>query len=123
MSENYTLTREKALELLEKAVAEKGEDFVYTSPIADTRVCQYIDSSSNPSCIVGHVVKYLSDELGNQAVFLELGEHEGQSALDLVLPGVVFDSEAALALATAQEVQDSMEDTWGTALKRAREVG
>jgi hypothetical protein len=121
MAENYTLTRDKAIELLERAVAEKGEDFVYTSPVRGSGVCQYIDDSNNPSCIVGHAFKYLSDELGNHDIFAELNEHEGSSAHDIVLPGVTITPKASMVLAIAQDVQDSMEYTWGNALERARE--
>jgi hypothetical protein len=120
MSENYVVTREKAIELLEKAVAEKGEDFVYQYP-AHIAACQYIDEYGHPSCIVGHAVKYLSDELGNHDMFTMLEEYEGNSAHDLALPGVDILPEASMVLAIAQEVQDSMEYTWGNALDRARE--
>lgn len=122
MSENYTLTREKALKLLERAVAEKGEDFIYTSPVDGSSVCQYIDDSNNPSCIVGHVFKYLADELGNHDIFTELEEYEGNSAHDIDLTGVTILPEASMVLAVAQTVQDSMEDTWGRALEEARKA-
>lgn len=116
----YTLTREKAIELLEKAVAEKGANFVYEYP-EGINACQYIDEQGHPSCIVGHAFKYLSDELGNHDIFAELGDHEGSSAHDLVLPGVDILPEASMVLAIAQEVQDTMDYTWGNALDRARE--
>lgn len=120
MSENYTLTREKALELLERAVAEKGADYVYKYP-EDISACQYIDGYGQPSCIVGHAFKYLSDELGNRDIFTELKDHEGFSPVDFTLPGVTLLPEAVSVLGIAQEVQDSMEYTWGNALERARE--
>jgi|SRR5690606_22062666 len=121
MTEIYTVTRDKAIELLEKAVAEKGADYVYEPPTPALHVCQYIDDDGHPSCIVGHVVKYLADELGNHDIFTELEEYEGNSAHDIALPGVTILPEASMVLAVAQEVQDSMEYTWGNALERARE--
>lgn len=46
---------DRALELLKKAIADKGDGYVY--PRAMTEGCVYV-IGGQPSCIVGHVIGY-----------------------------------------------------------------
>ncbi len=55
------LTYEKALELLMRAVEEKGEDYCYEEP-SEFDSCIYFEHDASPSCIVGHVLHYLGFE-------------------------------------------------------------
>jgi hypothetical protein len=60
------ISYDEALELLDRAVAERGEDYVYDG------ACEYFqcDADNQPGCIVGHVLAYkgmdpeLLDKLG-----------------------------------------------------------
>lgn len=123
---------DKAIELLERAVEEKGADYV--DPDAATVGCNYADAKGNPLCIVGHVVSYLGVDL-RPVVLVDEGYYEreelwghGVSAIELNYandaaphPGFSFTNEAIWALGRAQTMQDNGE-TWGEALEAAKEV-
>jgi len=58
------LSYQDALTFLEKAVADKGADYVYENPLrpgseAQTTDCRYFDAEQQPSCILGHVLVHL----------------------------------------------------------------
>ena len=115
------LTAETALELLERAVQEKGPDYVY--PKSDTQdedgdgdyVCLYRNADGSPSCIVGHVFNYLG-------VLPKVGEGRSarQAVMDLGLVTGKWNPTSEI-LQTAQRDQDAGA-TWGEALAAAREV-
>lgn len=118
---------DKAIELLERAVAEKGADYVYASFAKEVSkndsTCLYVDPETGaPSCIVGHVVSYLDSDL-----LPEISEWETEATDDTTvfsLAGRLEDrlhfTERALATLTlAQQSQDNG-ITWGRALEYAR---
>lgn len=120
------LTPRDVIELLERAVAEKGEDYVYRPDRTSTDPCFYADYDdydeveervpTGPGCIVGHVLSYLG------------ATPEDLAALDLGKPGAwaVCENLSANAdvigiLTAAQDTQDGLwANTWGLALESAR---
>jgi len=122
---------DKAIELLERAVEEKGADYV--DPDADTVGCNYADGQGNPLCIVGHVVNYLGVDLRPVVVGEDGAEHEelwghGVSAVELNYatraaphPGIRITDDAVWVLGKAQTMQDNGA-SWGEAVKYAKEA-
>jgi hypothetical protein len=105
---------EEALALLERAVAEKGENYI--DPNSETTGCIYFDYQSHqPCCIVGHLLHYKGvgyDDLGHSlnmdGPVVGVNEHIS-----------IFTDLAQLILVSAQLAQDRG-DTWGEALEKAR---
>lgn len=127
-----TVTAEKAIELLERAVEAKGANYV--DPGATSTGCTYADDQGQPRCIVGHVLSYLSVDLrpveveGAYSHYTNLwGEDFSAGELHLgdegkaPLGDVVFTIKAARVLEAAQARQDHGH-TWSDALKTAREA-
>lgn len=109
------LTIKKAHKLLERAIAEKGESYVYDAPDgSDTCVYAVEDDEGNlaPSCIVGHVLNYLDPEALQEAHF-----YEGHRAYFLrgAMESVSIPDETARYLNGIQTEQDSGV-TWGEAV-------
>lgn len=121
------LTPELALELLEKAVKKRGEDYIYQKSPAGS--CFYSTMDHKPSCGVGFVFYEFSHEF-----FENISEYEYKRAgsigvpaflssiyaRDLVPESVELSSEAVAILADFQSRQDNGE-TWGSSLSYARE--
>lgn len=129
-----TIDKDKAIELLEKQVADKGEDYVY--PYA---TCLYFAEEKTldaeyepvevecgtPLCIVGNVYA----DLGLTAEDLYFHDYDsvtvsqdGQVGENLPNPDkVVLTEEAIQVLQTAQIHQDAREP-WGKALEAAKEA-
>lgn len=130
-----------ALDLMAEAVAEKGEDYVYSS--GDSRNCAYVhgyktieqpneygqdesvtvqDGPLTPGCLVGNVLHRAGIPL---ELFEELGINEDCPA-DEALSRLAeqghlkYTTEAMYALLGAQQLQDR-NNTWGVALKNAEE--
>lgn len=115
------IDKAKAIELLERAVAEKGADYV--DPQAKN-VCAYVnDDGVTPSCIIGHAYFYAGatiaqlDEMDRQGSIEGIVEHAGGEG---VLP-VETTPEAIAAFMAAQDRQDAG-NTWGCALQAAKAV-
>lgn len=116
---------EEALALLERAVAEKGEDYVYPDHgRADTDYrtshgsCVYqTRHTKQPACIVGHVLDY-AGRLGD---VVEAGLNQnGVTRLTVAGFGLkVFTHRAGQVLGKAQSSQDNG-GSWGEALAAAR---
>jgi hypothetical protein len=107
MTYNY----EETTELLQRAVAEKGDGYVYD---ADGAMCRYAEEETGaPSCIVGHVLDYVG--LLDQA-------EEGAGALGVDGVKMNFTNRAGHMLWAAQIMHDHGR-TWGEALVAAKEVG
>ena len=111
----------RTLQLLQKAVEERGEDYVYpvewkTASSADAAVmtlCMYVQpDGSGPACIAGYVMH----EYGASLDFLK--KHEGETTPN---PGreLGVDTMSLILLFDAQGVQDQGLP-WGQALARAR---
>lgn len=104
-----------ALELLDRAVAEKGADFVYERRALS---CRYAHEGK-PDCIVGHVLVYLGVPAERLTCI------EGM-AFDMTILhhveiefGLAFTSKAVMALSIAQSEQDSG-TPWALAVAEAR---
>jgi len=125
--DKYVLTPEKALELLERAVKERGEDYVYDEQIrgisglgVEDELCHYLNEDGSPSCIVGYALSYLAEELDATGIVDQL------LAADQSIPvptprGLHFEeitipTPALDLLSYVQSVQDHGEP-WGEALK------
>ena len=57
------LNKNTVVELLEKAVAAKGADYIDPAAADPASDCQYADEQGNPMCIVGHVFAYMGQDL------------------------------------------------------------
>lgn len=118
-----TISGRTALELLERAVQERGEDFVY-SKIPNPRageddflndaLCLYFHGGA-PSCIVGLALSY---EGATQHDF-EPYENMGASCIDEI-DGLELTFNARRVFDEAQSKQDAG-FTWGDAIDAARE--
>jgi hypothetical protein len=124
--------KDKALELLDKAVAEKGADHTVDG-------CVYFEGGA-PHCIVGHVLAEVGVTESDFEDAYNKGsgyDPNGQSfgvlyTRDFITEKVKFTSEAAQILEDAQQMQDygvidglplsSTDITWGTAVRVAREA-
>lgn len=102
----------QALVFLEKAVAEKGPDYVYLRKdyySEDTGGCVYFDGGA-PSCIVGHVLSYMGFD----------SAPEGRTASQaLRTKAIKADQRTQDLLDSVQESQDSGVP-WGESVLRAQ---
>lgn len=115
-----TLTVDDALNLLQIAVDERGEEYVYRADERDLNgnvSCDYAESDGSPSCLIGLALSVI----GVDPTWLSVGEDLGWAGCgievlgdDLGLPRKVSDVFSA-----AQIAQDTG-STWGTALEKAR---
>lgn len=109
------------LSLIDKAIVEKGEDYVYqpVAMIVDDRhvkQCNYLEYADNeqqegivgPGCLVGHVLAYDGVPLAS----LQCREGEGATVAVRVLTS--YSPKIASALRQAQAHQDTG-GTWGGA--------
>lgn len=97
---------------MNKALDEKGQDYIYAQP---EHGCSYAVGGER-SCIVGHVLFYLDEDMFNKVVAWEESPHSSdltfdQVAADLELP---FDDDQVAALRNAQIDQDNG-TAWGAA--------
>ena len=107
----------EAVELLQRAVAEKGADYVYDPDSANpgSYGCAYFQQDGTPSCLVGHVIAYKGLTKGL------LGVWNGSDVDLLVERGFLdLDERAQWLLANAQNLQDNGK-SWGEALDGAIE--
>jgi hypothetical protein len=122
------LTYKRATELLNEIVAEKGEDYVYTTdPKAvekadvergsnphSSNKCFYEHVDKTPGCIIGHLIHKVYPDF-------DLATVENISAGDaLRAAGATLSQQTDIFLAQAQTTQD-LGKTWGFALSEARE--
>lgn len=121
-----TITKANVIDLLEKAIAAKGADYV--DPACEYDNCSYLAVSAGndkPGCIVGHVLHYAgadADLLHRwDANVSGLTSEQIVAADEFELEGVMLDLPAFTALMTAQNHQDKSE-TWGRALEAAKRV-
>jgi len=109
------VTVTEVADVLDAAVREKGEDFVY-SPPGEWGVCRYLHGTK-PGCLIGHVL-------------IRLGAIPGELALQEGLPADLLNygrlsldipRNAVEALRAAQNEQDEGE-TWSKARQAFRDV-
>jgi len=136
------LTKNVVLDLLERAVNEKGADYIDPNASDGLGSCAYADMEGNPLCIVGHVLSYAGMEL-TPGVLVDpqeagmyydedydkerlanyaFGTGRGVGMLyanddDVILPATDWDVIDILAV--AQKVQDNGK-SWGAALAEAK---
>ncbi|WP_037355444.1 hypothetical protein [Amycolatopsis orientalis] len=110
----------KALELLERAVKEKGADYLYPRTYtAGLPVCAY-ERNGKPSCLVGTALSYTGVTV-EQLREMDAAGYASFARLymDDRLP-VELTDDAVDVFQAAQTAQD-IGDIWGTALEKARE--
>lgn len=102
-----TYTNEQINAALNKALDEKGEDYVY--PQADGN-CVY-SLEGEPSCIVGHVLHTLDPEMFKRVAEFErdYDQNGGDTSFGVVVTGLglPFETEQRRALQNVQSSQDS----------------
>jgi len=113
-----TLTNEQVTSLIEAAVVEKGENYIYERPIG-AEDCLYVHGEQ-PGCIVGHVLHAAGVRLA------ALWVREGMSARVLIeelkdQEVISMSGEAVVALRRAQQEQD-YGGTWGEALQKFNQI-
>jgi hypothetical protein len=126
----------RAIELLRKVVAEKGEDFVYESPNCDS--CVYTDEKGNPSCGVGYALyfagvplesiaaldhRYTTEEQDEDGEYFTQNYVTPESAhqLPVELENAEVTPFAAEVFVAFQSLQDGGK-TYATSLARAESV-
>lgn len=108
------------MSLLERAVAEKGADYVYERD--EVGRCAYFNQDGSPSCLVGHILHYKGvtiDDLKDSRAWREDGMNANASVAALIDSGVLdAPYSAATLLRNAQINQDSGFE-WGRAVEDA----
>lgn len=106
--------------LLDKAVAKKGEDYIYQLDL--NRFCAYYHGEE-PGCIVGHVLADLGVDASmvrGADVNVGVGISGASMAAALTSWGIEFTEQAMDVLYKAQCMQD-VGSAWGAAVKNAKE--
>jgi len=116
-----TLTYDEAVSLLERAVAEKGADYVYPRAHRLAGCVYFEEETKAPSCIVGHVLAYKGVD---PEPFIEDVNLNGDTVDSLLSddedPGFVnTDGRTKSLLSWVQHIQDNGKP-WGDAVYRAR---
>ena len=122
MSVATEVTPAKAVELVEQAVARRGNDYVYPEDWKnpETNRCRYLNEDGTPACIVGDIFA-AEGWFWGQAETVIHSEVNYSSMRDLL---TLLGKEGELSenvidvLEAAQSAQDHG-DTWGTALTKA----
>ena len=128
------ITTESVLASFDKALAQKGEDFVYPTHIIDQfGTCRYV-YDGEPSCIVGFVLADHGVPLTQLSIW-EGNDSQGLiEGLEYSLDITVSDPGAKTLLAIAQSVQDTdvrdyaerdeelPNNTWGNAVAEAKRI-
>jgi hypothetical protein len=102
-----SINYEEARALLEKAIADKGEDWVYPDWTSN---CVYFYADGTPACIIGHALSYAGvtlQELGS-------GNEIDVDALARSYGWVAMDEDAIKLFEVVQEEQDRGKP-WGEA--------
>ncbi|MGW3992207.1 hypothetical protein ACWEF6_01845 [Amycolatopsis sp. NPDC004772] len=115
------IDKPKAIELLERAVAEKGADYVDPGSQWGKGGCRYVREDAC-GCIVGHAYFYAGATLEQLKGMDNHPDDPGVATLayDELLP-VETTPDAVSAFEVAQRSQDRGE-SWGTALEKAKAV-
>jgi hypothetical protein len=115
-----------AKNLIEKAIADKGEDYVYPRAVLAAegmKACEYFEPDETtgavvPSCIVGYALAYIGVEAE------DLGNENGGTVWDMVTEAdLAIDIDAANFWMNVQQLQDRGVP-WGQAYAQAlSEIG
>lgn len=119
-----TLTYDRALSLLNAAIAEKGEDYKYPKNPSVFGGCVYFDPDTRqPSCIIGHVLAYLGLTAEDMEIDSPLPDIDSRNALafaSLVEEGdIQVDSPRTEALLQVAQEQQDQGSSWGDAVAAA----
>lgn len=114
------LTLDKVYEYADAAVAEKGEDYVYTNPDGDRSHCLYVHGSGEdavPGCIVGNILARAGLELSESwndrgSVFRLFGK--------LSDSGLIQHDDGVLAFLRAAQRDQDFGYTWGDSVRTAK---
>lgn len=104
------ITGSEALKSLERAVTQKGLNYIY--PGAKKQQCVYFNNNNKPSCIVGYAFDYLG-------VDPKLLSYSDNTSRVVVLSNVKMTDKAIRIFDAAQTAQDCGH-SWGQALANAR---
>lgn len=114
ITEPRVLDYHETVELLNRAVAEKGDDYI--DPTSHDFIgCAYFNNDGSPSCIVGHVLAYAG------ITAADMGGFNGYAASFVIRhlqPRLTFTPGAAAVLEAAQRLQDHG-TTWRQTADRA----
>lgn len=107
-----TITEEAFTAAIEKAVADKGADYVYER---EGRGCVY-SSAGEPSCIVGTALANLGFEMNPEWDNPLYENDNGSTGAETILP-LHFDiPENVIVAATIAQSNQDFGGTWGDAL-------
>lgn len=111
-----TYTNAQINAALKKALADRGEDYVYPESEKHKGGCMYATEDGAPSCIVGYVLHVLDPEKFAEVATWERKKGTGDTAVDDAWRDLDLDFQLdqVEALRMAQVKQDRG-DTWGTA--------
>lgn len=133
-----SLTTENVLDLLEKAVEDRGIDYVYPNDQKDPNeygkeqsVCRYVfrgprGELQGPGCILGHVLATAGVPVKVMAPYDVASNGQTTPGVDLLRnlfqQGLIeYDHNVDTMLEAAQSTQDNG-STWGEAYNSARHV-
>ena len=108
------ITYDEALESLKRAVALKGEDYLYQYPVG-VDSCEYKVGGA-PACIVGHVLADLAPDFFESVIKGGRNRQEFRSLVSAT--DLDIEPDASLLLAEVQWKQDNRM-AWGEALEAA----
>lgn len=111
------LTRDTAIELLERAVQDRGADFVYRKHDEYNTACKY-EKNDAPSCLVGVVLAMAGATIWE----LKRMDQADEPGMDLHWQGLlpVEATNQAIDILSAAQLAQDVGHTWGEALLRAR---
>jgi hypothetical protein len=118
------ITTAKAVELLDRALEEKGAEYIYPRHRKGDLYCVY-EHNNAPSCIVGYALSYVGLTPADLNALDQTGKQAGGSPIwnltDILKAnyGIVITEGASVVLSKAQAVQD-FGHQWGVAVYRAK---
>lgn len=119
-----TYTYDQTIELLQRAVAEKGDSYVYEKELG-LFPCRYFNNQGTPSCIVGHVFDYvgLLTVIDDSRNYSQVNGTIGGSG-QRVMPEPIAEAFSDASFVALQAAQDAQDDgkTWGEALIAAKGI-
>lgn len=124
---DYKFDTQATIALLERAVQNMGEDFVYPDEWkadtgTSTPACAYVRNGA-PSCIVGQVFSYVLTPEQFEQVGVEERQHNyalGASEMAVKIDPLLFSPEARGILQDVQFDQDTGVK-WGNAVERMKQ--
>ena len=119
-----TLTYDRALSLLNAAIAEKGEDYKYPKNPSVFGGCVYFDPDTRqPSCIIGHVLAHLgvtAEDMEIDSPLPGIGSRNVSTFTALVrAKNIRVDSPRTEALLQVAQEERDQGSSWGDAVAAA----